>query len=643
MRTTVRRLAAAATVAGLCAAARAEPPPRPRPDPDAMREARAAPTAGRHASARAISHYLAARRRLAAGDLAGRAEELRLAVAHDPESAELRACHAEALAMAGRIDEAEAEARQAVALDPGGRHAAAGLVLLGRIHAARRQPGPALRELAAAAAIEAARAAAGEPADPEAWRVAAEVHLEAGDADAALGQAEEAAARAGRDGGAAREVGRALLERRDLDRAERALRQAARVRPDDAEAWRLLAGLHEARRGIPEAREAWLSLLRLDPDDEDAAVAMGRLALLEGDEAAAAAWFERVLRAAEEGGEARLRVAFEWLEARRPSEALREALAGLAGAPDEPGLLLVAGLARQALGRWEESAATLARVGPEAGESWLSARAALAHALTRAGRPAEALAALEAPLLARPGDERLLAARARALLRAGRGDEAVAGLRAAIGERARRGEPSPGLHPALAEALAWTGRAEEAVTALEAAVAARPGDGGLLYALGAAWERAGRFDRAEAQMRALLLLEPDHAEALNFIGYLLADRGERLDEAEALVRRALDLSPRSGHLVDSLGWVSFRKGDLAQAVRLLEEADRLSGPDPAILDHLGDAYRASGRAADAQAAWRRGLASLGDEAPAEQLALRAALTRKLGELEAAGAVGTAAR
>jgi Flp pilus assembly protein TadD len=135
-------------------------------------------------------------------------------------------------------------------------------------------------------------------------------------------------------------------------------------------------------------------------------------------------------------------------------------------------------------------------------------------------------------------------------------------------------------------------------------------------------------------MRALLAIDPENAEALNFIGYRYAEQGVRLDEAEVLLRRALQAAPRSGHIVDSLGWLMFRKGDVPRAVDLLEQAARLVGPDPAVLEHLGDAYRAAGRTADAAAAWRRALGNLGDETPAEQLRLRASLERKLSGLAA---------
>jgi len=60
---------------------------------------------------------------------------------------------------------------------------------------------------------------------------------------------------------------------------------------------------------------------------------------------------------------------------------------------------------------------------------------------------------------------------------------------------------------------------------VKAALAARPRDKTLLYALGAALDRAGQGDAAVAQMRALLAIDPDHADALNFVAYSLADQG----------------------------------------------------------------------------------------------------------------------
>jgi len=292
------------------------------------------------------------------------------------------------------------------------------------------------------------------------------------------------------------------------------------------------------------------------------------------------------------------------------------------------------------LRRPAEALAPLEAVPAGAGEAYVSARVALADALSRLGRHADAERALAPPLASRPADVRLLAMRAMVLERQGRGADAVAALRAARDARARAGARAEAaeLTAALAEALVRADRARDAVDELRAALAASPRDPGLLYALGAAYDGAGERDAAIAEMRALLALQPDHFEALNFVGYALAEQGVRLDEAERLVRRALELRPRSGHVLDSLGWVLFRRGDASRAVEVLERADALAGPEPVILEHLGDAYRALARRADAARVYRRALGAVPEEPRSDDARRRTAIERKLRELSAGEAL-----
>lgn len=625
--------AAIAVLAALAAApSRAAAPPG-HVDPDAIREVRreAAP---RFASARAISHYLEARRLARSGDAAGAAEQLRVAVAHDEQSPELRTALAEVLASSGRLDDAEAEARRAVELAGAGPTASEAQVLLGRIAAARDRIDEAALAFRAAIRLQAERAAAGAPADPEPWRLLATLYAGAGEEDAAARTLEDLAAHVPGDGSGFRELGRALLDAGQPGRAERHLRRALQLGPRDVEALRLLARAHEALRREPEAREDLLAILRLEPDDGPALLVLGRMAARAGDLAAAREWFGRHVEASGGDADAHVRVVFQWLEGGRGAEALAAARAGIAAAGPDPRLRLAQGLALAELRRWAEAANALAAIRPEAGDLFVSARAALAEALSRAGRHRDAERALEAPLATHPGEVRLLLVRAAVLDRAGRALDSVALLRRGIAERERAGDDAelPDLYAALGESLARAGRASEAVKVLGAALARRPRDESLLYALGAAYERAGESRAAVAQMRALLVVNPDHAEALNFVGYLYAEEGVRLDEAERLVRRALELRPRSGHMLDSLGWVRFRRGDHRAAVELLEQADALAGPDATILEHLGDAYRAAARPGEAVKAYRRALASVSREVPSERGRRRAAIERKLREL-----------
>jgi Flp pilus assembly protein TadD len=135
-------------------------------------------------------------------------------------------------------------------------------------------------------------------------------------------------------------------------------------------------------------------------------------------------------------------------------------------------------------------------------------------------------------------------------------------------------------------------------------------------------------------MKELIELNPQHADALNFVGYSFAERGVNLDEAESLIRKALAISPNKGYILDSLGWVYYKKGRYAEAVKLLKEAAALQSDDPAVLEHLGDVYRDMGDSVNALESYNRGLKMLSD-APSdnpEDMELMTRLRQKINAL-----------
>ncbi|MFA5176710.1 MAG: tetratricopeptide repeat protein [Candidatus Omnitrophota bacterium] len=94
---------------------------------------------------------------------------------------------------------------------------------------------------------------------------------------------------------------------------------------------------------------------------------------------------------------------------------------------------------------------------------------------------------------------------------------------------------------------------------------------------------------AEQELKKALELNPDYAEALNFLGYEFVEQGKNLHQAEVMIRKALRLEPDNGAYIDSLGWLYFKKGRLREARELLGKAASLV-EDPVIYDHLGDAH-----------------------------------------------------
>ncbi len=134
------------------------------------------------------------------------------------------------------------------------------------------------------------------------------------------------------------------------------------------------------------------------------------------------------------------------------------------------------------------------------------------------------------------------------------------------------------------------------------------------FAYAAALERSGAWDGAVAEFKKLLAKQPDNAAALNYLGYMFADKGVHLDEARGMLIKAVQLDPSSGAFQDSLGWVYFRLGDLDQAEKYLAEAGRLDPFDASVKEHVGDLLRARGDMNRAAEAYRQALANHPEEA-----------------------------
>jgi len=126
----------------------------------------------------------------------------------------------------------------------------------------------------------------------------------------------------------------------------------------------------------------------------------------------------------------------------------------------------------------------------------------------------------------------------------------------------------------------------------------------VYYYRGIAFERTKQWDKAEADFRKALQLEPDQPMVLNYLGYSMVDKKINLPEAIGMVRKAVELKPNDGYIVDSLGWAHFRLGEYEEAVKQLERAVELKPADPIIADHLGDAYWRVGRQLEARFQWQ---------------------------------------
>jgi len=201
-------------------------------------------------------------------------------------------------------------------------------------------------------------------------------------------------------------------------------------------------------------------------------------------------------------------------------------------------------------------------------------------------------------------DLQVLVRQAGVLARQGRLDDA----RRLVREGPAADSPDPRTRLfAEAQLLRNSKQWQSAYDLLLGALRQTPDDANLMYELSMMAERLNRTDDMEALLRRAIALKPDDAQALNALGYALADRNERLDEAFGLVKRAVALSPNDPFIADSLGWVEFRRGNTAEALRVLRLAYG-SRPHVEVAAHLGEVLWTTGQREEALQVWRDGAA-----------------------------------
>ena len=130
----------------------------------------------------------------------------------------------------------------------------------------------------------------------------------------------------------------------------------------------------------------------------------------------------------------------------------------------------------------------------------------------------------------------------------------------------------------------------------------------FFFQLGATYERAGQLADAEKAFRECLKLAPDDAEALNYLGYMWAEKGIKLKEARELIEKALKIEPDNASFLDSLAWVLFKLGKPSEALAtMLKAIEGAEEPDPTLYDHLGDIHAALKQYDQAREAWSKAL------------------------------------
>ncbi|MCW8854394.1 MAG: tetratricopeptide repeat protein [Gammaproteobacteria bacterium] len=187
----------------------------------------------------------------------------------------------------------------------------------------------------------------------------------------------------------------------------------------------------------------------------------------------------------------------------------------------------------------------------------------------------------------------------------GRVDDALAKLKALM-KQSQKDSDQIRVYLAQGEVLRAAKRHQEALEIYNLAIKDSPKNTDLLYARALIAEKLDRLDITESDLLTVLNYEPKNANALNALGYTLADKTDRLQEAKEYILKAVALLPDDPAILDSLGWVYFRLGEYENALKWLRKAFAQL-EDAEIAAHLGATLWQTGKLDDAEKIWKRGL------------------------------------
>ena len=377
-----------------------------------------------------------------------------------------------------------------------------------------------------------------------------------------------------------RRLAGALLEFGEADRARGVLQELIEMRPRDAAGLHLLAEVELELNDFSEAESIARQLVELEPEGLRGPFVLAQVHSRRREYQSVVDTLQPVV------------------DAGRSRDVRPERLAQS---------ISLLGFAHEQLGNFQ-AAVQIYEGANEAMPNNLAFQTRLARAYVEVDRHGDATRVLADARSHHPEDVSLVLIEAEIHISRGNIDRSESLLRELV--ETNRDDPRGFL--ALASFYSEYDRLEDAVELLEAAQQRFPEDNSIRFQLGAAFEQNERFLEAERTFRDLLDRDSEHAPTLNYLGYMLADRGERLEESVTLIERAIANDPHNGSYLDSLGWAYFKlnRFDLAESP-LRKAGDQLQ-TNSVVQDHLGDLLDRLGQYAEAIDAWKRALSGDGD-------------------------------
>lgn len=368
---------------------------------------------------------------------------------------------------------------------------------------------------------------------------------------------------------------RALIGMDRPNEAVTYLQRAIKDMPDFVEAMAELAFIYEQKPDLKAARGMYEKLLKLNFSTQDVLLRLVNISLRMGQP-------EKALKYMQQGPDStpfRLTVASMFMDSRHflQAESLLKQIVAQGDVPMDVYLLL-AELAYDQRRDLDLAFSWLDKI-PATSKASVRGEMLRVQLLTEAGRDAEALGTVRKAAQANPDSSELVEVEVRLL--------------------ARQKQMKQALETAQKAAKRWPNNAE------------------MCFLLGSLQDETGDKKAAFKTMEQLLALHPDNYQALNYVGYTLAEENRDLDRAMTLLVRANEIAPNQSYIVDSLAWAYYKAGKIDDALKEIRRAVTLDEhTDASIWEHYGDIAARAGLKDEARTAYQKAMELKPDNAEA---------------------------
>jgi tetratricopeptide (TPR) repeat protein len=454
-----------------------------------------------------------------------------------------------------------------------------------------------------------------EPGSEEGVTALAKLQMDAGNNEAAITLLEEFIKQSPDSDAALETLGQAYSDLQEYDKAADAYRRASELDPDDIELKKAEAQAFFLANKLDDAAKLYEDLVKAEPDDGLALLRLGQIYRQQMKYDAARENLQKAAQAFPDSVEVQFHLMLLDRDQGRVEDALKRTNEILKKSEKANGrytegerqnrrlFTMHQAILNSILGNTDQAVRGFTELKAQSSDKDGRYDSMIIETYRTGKNLDKALQHTEQALAESPSNRQLQMLRADLIAEKGRVDEGIKALQGL----SKGNDDDLAVLSVMTSIYQRAKKYNDAQNVLNTAIKRFPKEQQVYFLQGSLYEKQKKYPEAEQAFRKALEIEKDDPAVLNYLGFMLADRGQKLEEAAQMITKAVQADPTNGAYLDSLGWVYFKLNRLDLAEVYLKKAIIFVNNDSSMHDHLGDLYYRTNRFEEARAEWTKSL------------------------------------